>query len=302
MEKTNSLFNYLNIIHCLDTPLDMLSLEDYCVVDTTDMSFPEPREVSMNGEIFKIDSLRDYKIGERLHTLRLSGKSLRDLETAATTALTIAVLDSAENSKYRDFLSMLNSSDVDRNLKDFAMEMIDVETYLANLFIDEYSLRCDILQELIDVRDLDTLKTVINKYSEGSVEGSVESFLVDIIDDRVLDEGTALLDGPEYCVQEPFPCITGVFSKKSKEVRFLSNTLFTEDYQWSDVEARQVWERANDKEIREKAVIDTSINLILREMDVLTASLALRGVTVEGEGLRGRKRTKLLKTLRKVLF
>ena len=302
MEKTNSLFSYLNVVQCLDTPLNMLSLEDYCVVDTADTFFSEPCEISMNGEIFRIDSLRDYKIGDQLHTLRLNGKSLRDLETSTVTTLTVVVLDSVENSKYQELLSALKSSDVSNDLKNFAMEMLDVETYLAKLFIEEYSLRCDILQELIDVKDIDTLKTVVNKYREDSVEESIESLLVNIIDSRVLDEGTTLLDGPEYCVQEPFPCITGVFSKKSKEVRFLSNTLFTEDYQWSDVEARQLWERANDKEIREKAVIDTSINLILREMDVLTASLALRGVTVEGEGLRGRKRTKLLKTLQKNLF
>lgn len=109
------------------------------------------------------------------------------------------------------------------------------------------------------------------------------------------------LESTEYRVQEPFFRSVGIVSKKTGEVRLLSGALILECSAWSSVTARKLWRKAGEPESRATAEREVAMELTLRGLDAIQLSLALRGVTVEGERIKGFKKRRLIKRLKKNL-
>ena len=65
--------------------------------------------------------------------------------------------------------------------------------------------------------------------------------------------------------------------------------------------ARSLWKKAGEPENRATAEYDTAMDLTLRGLDAIQLSLALRGVTVEGERIKGFKKRRLIRRLKKNL-
>lgn len=301
MQEPNSLFCFLNVIDSLKSISDTITLEELCPSSSQDIYFSSPQEVAVSGEIFRITSIHDCKIGDALHILRLSGRPLQDPEGIDSFLLTAAVFDYGDSSSYQKILETVNNSDINSDLREIAVPLRDVEIYLTELFINEYQLRCAIMKKLAEVSEGNSPDIVTKATTCQDLE-SVESLLIDTIDKKATLNTGFIFDGPEYCIQEPFPGIAGMYSKKDKSVRLLGDEVMIGEIDWSDVGARHLWERVDSDGVREKATVETVINLVLREMDVLQASLAIRRVSVLGEVLSSYRKNKLLKALRKNLF
>ena len=114
-------------------------------------------------------------------------------------------------------------------------------------------------------------------------------------------ENSHELESTEYRVQEPFFRSAGIVSKKTGEVRLLSGALILESSAWSSMTARSLWKKAGESENRATAERDIAMDLTLRGLDAIQLSLALRGVTVEGERIKGFKKRRLIRRLKKNL-
>ena len=145
------------------------------------------------------------------------------------------------------------------------------------------------------------LLDLIKKYSRYEVNESASSYIINSMDLQASFENSHELESTEYRVQEPFFRSAGIVSKKTGEVRLLSGALILESSAWSSMTARKLWKRAGEPENRAVAEHDIAMDLTLRGLDAIQLSLALRGVTVEGERLKGFKKRRLIRRLKKNL-
>ena len=130
---------------------------------------------------------------------------------------------------------------------------------------------------------------------------SVSSYIINSMDVQASFENSHELESTEYRVQEPFFRSAGIVSKKTGEVRLLSGALILESSAWSSMTARSLWKKAGEPENRATAEHDIAMDLTLRGLDAIQLSLALRGVTVEGERIKGFKKRRLIRRLKKNL-
>ena len=299
MNYNCDVFGFLNVINPIADFEERVKLgrSYYRSVDT--IEFDTLHELAVSGEVYRVKTLKDYKVSDSIHVLELDVTLPGPLEDEGSLVIQTLLLDLPENSAYTKVMDIIKSSDDTVDIAKFAPERAEIEGCLAVLLLEEYRRKCDFLTEL--TANNAPLLDLIKKYSKYEVNESVSSYIINSMDVQASFENSHELESTEYRVQEPFFRSAGIVSKKTGEVRLLSGALILECSAWSSMTARSLWKKAGEPENRATAEHDIAMDLTLRGLDAIQLSLALRGVTVEGERIKGFKKRRLIRRLKKNL-
>ena len=299
MNYSCDVFGFLNVINPLTDFEGRIALGKnyYRSVETTE--FDTLHELAVSGEVYRVKTLKDYKVSNDIHVLELDVTLPGPLEDEGSLVIQTLLLDLPENDAYTKVIDIIKSSDDTVDIAKFAPERSEIEGCLVNLLLEEYRRKCDFLMDLTSSNT--PLLDLIKKHSKYEVNESVSSYIINSMDLQASFENSHELESTEYRVQEPFFRSAGIVSKKTGEVRLLSGALVLECSAWSSMTARSLWKKAGEPENRATAEHDTAIDLTLRGLDAIQLSLALRGVTIEGERIKGFKKRRLIRRLKKNL-
>lgn len=299
MNYSCDVFSFLDVVNPLTDLKERLELGEkyYRSVETTE--FDTIHEIAISGEIYKVKSLKDYKLSDVLHMIKLGGALLDSLEAGEGVVVYMLLLDLPENNTYKRVVDIIKNSDDTIDIEEIAPETRELEKCLVELLLDEYSRKCDFLMEFASENS--SLIDLIKKYSKYEVSENASSYIINSIDSQASSEDSHSLEVAEYLIQEPFPRSAGIVNRTTGEVRLLSDTIVPEGSAWSPMVARSLWRKAGEPENRAIAERDVAMELILRGMDAIQLSLALRGVSVEGGKLGRFKKRRLIKRLKKNL-
>ena len=293
------MFGFLNVVNPLTDFEGRVELGKnyYRSVEITE--FDTLHELAVSGEVYRVKTLKDYKVSDCIHMLELDVTLPGSLEVEESLVIQTLLLDLPGNNAYTKVVDIIKNSDDTIDVAKFAPEETEIERCLADLLLEEYRRKCDFLMDL--TASSTPLLDLIKKYSRYEVNESVSSYIINSMDVQASFENSHELESTEYRVQEPFFRSAGIVSKKTGEVRLLSGALILECSAWSSMTARSLWKKAGEPENRATAEHDIAMDLTLRGLDAIQLSLALRGVTVEGERLKGFKKRRLIRRLKKNL-
>ena len=299
MNYSCDVFGFLNVVNPLTDFEGRVELGKsyYRSVEITE--FDTLHELAVSGEVYRVKTLKDYKVSDCIHMLELDVTLPGSLEAEESLVVQTLLLDLPENNAYTKVIDIIKNSDDTIDVAKFAPEETEIERCLADLLLEEYRRKCDFLMDLTASNT--PLSDLIKKYSRYEVNESVSSYIINSMDLQASFENSHELESTEYRVQEPFFRSAGIVSKKTGEVRLLSGALIPESSAWSSMTARSLWKKAGEPENRATAERDIAMDLTLRGLDAIQLSLALRGVTVEGERIKGFKKRRLIRRLKKNL-
>lgn len=308
MNYSCDVFGFLNVINPITNFEGRVELgkKYYRSVDT--VKFDTLHELAVSGEVYRVKTLKDYKVSDNIHVLELDATLPGPLEDEGSLVIQTLLLDLPENNAYTKVIDIIKSSDDTVDIAKFAPERSEIEGCLVNLLLEEYRRKCDFLMDLtasnspLKQSTHTPLLDLIKKHSKYEVNESVSSYIINSMDVQASFKNSHELEVAEYRVQEPFFKSAGIVNKKTGEVRLLSGALLLEGSAWwSSMTARKLWRKAGEPESRATAEREVAMELTLRGLDAIQLSLALRGVTTEGEKLRGFKKRRLIKRLKKNL-
>ena len=299
MNYNCDVFGFLNVINPITDFEGRVELgkKYYRSVDT--IEFDTLHELAVSGEVYRVKTLKDYKVSDNIHVLEIDATLPGPLEDEGSLVIQTLLLDLPENNAYTKVIDIIKSSDDTVDIAKFTPERPEIEGCLVNLLLEEYRRKYDFLMDL--TANNTPLLDLIKKHSRYEVNESVSSYIINSMDVQASFEHSHELESTEYRVQEPFFRSAGIVSKKTGEVRLLSGALILECSAWSSMTARSLWKKAGEPENRATAEHDIAMDLTLRGLDAIQLSLALRGVTVEGERLKGFKKRRLIRRLKKNL-
>lgn len=300
MNYSCDVFGFLNVINPITNFEGRVELgkKYYRSVDT--VKFDTLHELAVSGEVYRVKTLKDYKVSDNIHVLELDATLPGPLEDEGSLVIQTLLLDLPESNAYTQVIDIIKSSDDTVDVEKFTPEKTEIEECLINLLLEEYKRKCDFLMDL--TTSSTPLLDLIKKHSRYEVNENASSYIVNSMDLQASFKNSHELEVAEYRVQEPFFKSAGIVNKKTGEVRLLSGALLLEGSAWwSSVTARKLWRKAGEPESRATAEREVAMELTLRGLDAIQLSLALRGVTTEGEKLRGFKKRRLIKRLKKNL-
>lgn len=300
MNYSCDVFGFLNVINPITNFEGRVELgkKYYRSVDT--VKFDTLHELAVSGEVYRVKTLKDYKVSDNIHVLELDATLPGPLEDEGSLVIQTLLLDLPESNAYTQVIDIIKSSDDTVDVEKFTPEKTEIEECLINLLLEEYKRKCDFLMDL--TTSSTPLLDLIKKHSRYEVNENASSYIINSMDLQASFKNSHELEVAEYRVQEPFFKSAGIVNKKTGEVRLLSGALLLEGSAWwSSVTARKLWRKAGEPESRATAEREVAMELTLRGLDAIQLSLALRGVTTEGEKLRGFKKRRLIKRLKKNL-
>ena len=300
MNYSCDVFGFLNVINPITNFEGRVELgkKYYRSVDT--VKFDTLHELAVSGEVYRVKTLKDYKVSDNIHVLELDATLPGPLEDEGSLVIQTLLLDLPESNAYTQVIDIIKSSDDTVDVEKFTPEKTEIEECLINLLLEEYKRKCDFLMDL--TTSSTPLLDLIKKHSRYEVNENASSYIINSMDLQASFKNSHELEVAEYRVQEPFFKSAGIVNKKTGEVRLLSGALLLEGSAWwSSVTARKLWRKAGESESRATAEREVAMELTLRGLDAIQLSLALRGVTTEGEKLRGFKKRRLIKRLKKNL-
>lgn len=300
MNYNCDVFGFLNVLNPL-TDFEgrvRLGRDYYRSVET--VKFDTLHELAISGEIYRVEAMKDYNIDNTIHLLELDVTLPDSPEFGGSLTVQTLLLDLPGNSSYEKVIDTIKASDDTVDVEKFAPKRFEIEECLTSLLLEEYKRKCDFLMEL--TANSTPLLDLIKKYSKYEVNEDASSYIINSIDLQASFENSHELEVAEYRVQEPFFKSAGIVNKKTGEVRLLSGALLLEGSAWwSSMTARKLWREAGEPESRATAEREIATELTLRGLDAVQLSLALRGVTVEGNKLRGFRKRRLIRRLKKNL-
>lgn len=299
MNYNCDVFGFLNVINPLNDFEGRIALGKnyYRRIETTE--FNTLHELAVSGEIYRIKTLRDYEVNDNIHVLELDATLPDSTEAEESLVIQTLLLDSPGSSAYKKVIDIIKSSDDTIDVEKFTPEKTEIERYLIDLLLEEYKRKCDFLMDL--TTSSAPLLDLIKKHSRYEVNENASSYIINSMDLQASFKNSYELETAEYRMQEPFFRSAGIVNKKTGEVRLLSGAIIPEGSVWSSLTARSLWRKAGEPESRVTAEHDIAIELTLRGLDAIQLSLALRGVTTEGERLKGFKKRRLIKRLKRNL-
>lgn len=300
MNYSCDVFGFLNVINPITNFEGRVELgkKYYRSVDT--VKFDTLHELAVSGEVYRVKTLKDYKVSDNIHVLELDATLPGPLEDEGSLVIQTLLLDLPESNAYTQVIDIIKSSDDTVDVEKFTPEKTEIEECLINLLLEEYKRKCDFLMDL--TTSSTPLLDLIKKHSRYEVNENASSYIINSMDLQASFKNSHELEVAEYRVQEPFFKSAGIVNKKTGEVRLLSGALLLEGSAWwSSVTARKLWRKAGEPESRATAEREVAMELTLRGLDAIQLSLALRGVTVEGERIKGFKKRRLIKRLKKNL-
>lgn len=300
MNYSCDVFGFLNVINPITNFEGRVELgkKYYRSVDT--VKFDTLHELAVSGEVYRVKTLKDYKVSDNIHVLELDATLPGPLEDEGSLVIQTLLLDLPESNAYTQVIGIINASDDTVDVEKFTPKASEIEECLINLLLEEYKRKCDFLMDL--TTSSTPLLDLIKKHSRYEVNENASSYIINSMDLQASFKNSHELEVAEYRVQEPFFKSAGIVNKKTGEVRLLSGALLLEGSAWwSSVTARKLWRKAGEPESRATAEREVAMELTLRGLDAIQLSLALRGVTTEGEKLRGFKKRRLIKRLKKNL-
>lgn len=300
MNYSCDVFGFLNVINPITNFEGRVELgkKYYRSVDT--VKFDTLHELAVSGEVYRVKTLKDYKVSDNIHVLELDATLPGPLEDEGSLVIQTLLLDLPESNAYTQVIGIINASDDTVDVEKFTPKASEIEECLINLLLEEYKRKCDFLMDL--TTSSTPLLDLIKKHSRYEVNENASSYIINSMDLQASFKNSHELEVTEYRVQEPFFKSAGIVNKKTGEVRLLSGALLLEGSAWwSSVTARKLWRKAGEPESRATAEREVAMELTLRGLDAIQLSLALRGVTTEGEKLRGFKKRRLIKRLKKNL-
>lgn len=300
MNYSCDVFGFLNVINPITNFEGRVELgkKYYRSVDT--VKFDTLHELAVSGEVYRVKTLKDYKVSDNIHVLELDATLPGPLEDEGSLVIQTLLLDLPESNAYTQVIDIIKSSDDTIDVEKFTPEKTEIEECLINLLLEEYKRKCDFLMDL--TTSSTPLLDLIKKHSRYEVNENASSYIINSMDLQASFKNSHELEVAEYRMQEPFFKSAGIVNKKTGEVRLLSGALLLEGSAWwSSVTARKLWRKAGEPESRATAEREVAMELTLRGLDAIQLSLALRGVTVEGERIKGFKKRRLIKRLKKNL-
>ena len=297
MNYSCDVFGFLNVINPLTDFEGRVELGKsyYRSVEIT--KFDTLHELAVSGEVYRVKTLKDYKVSDYIHMLELDVALPGSLEDEGSLVIQTLLLDLPGDNAYTKVMDIIKNSDDTVDVAKFAPEETEIEECLISMLLEEYERKCNFLTDL--TTSSTSLLDLIKKHSKYEVNESVSSYIINSMDLQASFENSHDLESTEYRVQEPFFRSAGIVSKKTGEVRLLSGALILESPAWSSMTARSLWKKAGEPENRATAERDIALALTLRGLNAIQLSLALRGVTVEGKRLKGFKKRRLIKRLKK---
>ena len=299
MNYSCDVFGFLNIINPLTDFEGRVELGKKYYRSVNTVEFDTLHELAVSGEVYRVKTLKDYKVSDNIHVLELDATLPGPLEDEGSLVIQTLLLDLPESDAYTQVVGIINTSDDTVDVEKFTPKVSEIEECLISLLLEEYERKCDFLMDL--TANNTPLLDLIKKHSKYEVNESVSSYIINSMDVQASFENSHELESTEYRVQEPFFRSAGIVSKKTGEVRLLSGALILESSAWSSMTARSLWKKAGEPENRATAERDIAMDLTLRGLDAIQLSLALRGVTVEGERIKGFKKRRLIRRLKKNL-
>ena len=299
MNYNCDVFGFLNVLNPF-TDFEgrvRLGRDYYRSVET--IKFDTLHELAISGEIYRVEAMKDYNIDNTIHLLELDVTLPDSPEFGGSLTVQTLLLDLPGSNAYEKVMDIIKTSDDTVDVEKFAPKKFEIEECLTSLLLEEYKRKCDFLMEL--TANSTPLLDLIKKYSRYEVNEDASSYIINSIDLQASFENSHELEVAEYRMQEPFFGIAGIVNKKTREVRLLSSAIIPEGSTWSPMTARSLWRKAGEPESRAIAERDIAMELTLRGLDAIQLSLALRGVTVEGNKLRGFRKRRLIRRLKKNL-
>lgn len=299
MNYNCDVFGFLNVLNPL-TDFEgrvRLGRDYYRSVET--VKFDTLHELAISGEIYRVEAMKDYNIDNTIHLLELDVTLPDSPEFGGSLTVQTLLLDLPGSNAYEKVMDIIKASDDTVDVEKFAPKKFEIEECLTSLLLEEYRRKCDFLMEL--TANSIPLLDLIKKYSRYEVNEDASSYIINSMDLQASFENSHELEVAEYRVQEPFSGAAGIVNKKTREVRLLSSAIIPEGSTWSPMTARSLWRRAGELESRATAERDIAMELTLRGLDAIQLSLALRGMTVEGNKLRGFRKRRLIRRLKKNL-
>lgn len=299
MNYNCDVFGFLNVLNPL-TDFEgrvRLGRDYYRSVET--VKFDTLHELAISGEIYRVEAMKDYNIDNTIHLLELDVTLPDSSEFGGSLTVQTLLLDLPGSNAYEKVVNIIKTSDDTVDVEKFAPKKFEIEECLTSLLLEEYRRKCDFLMEL--TANSIPLLDLIKKYSRYEVNENASSYIINSMDLQASFENSHELEVAEYRVQEPFSGTAGIVNKKTREVRLLSSAIIPEGSTWSPMTARSLWRKAGEPESRATAERDIAMELTLRGLDAIQLSLALRGVTVEGNKLRGFRKRRLIRRLKKNL-
>ena len=299
MNYSCDVFGFLNVVNPITDFEGRVELGKKYYRSVNTVEFDTLHELAVSGEVYRVKTLKDYKVSDNIHVLELDATLPGPLEDEGSLVIQTLLLDLLESDAYTQVVGIINTSDDTVDVEKFTPKVSEIEECLISLLLEEYERKCDFLMDL--TANNTPLLDLIKKHSKYEVNESVSSYIINSMDVQASFENSHELESTEYRVQEPFFRSAGIVSKKTGEVRLLSGALILESSAWSSMTARSLWKKAGEPENRATAERDIAMDLTLRGLDAIQLSLALRGVTVEGERIKGFKKRRLIRRLKKNL-
>ena len=299
MNYSCDVFGFLNVVNPITDFEGRVELGKKYYRSVNTVEFDTLHELAVSGEVYRVKTLKDYKVSDNIHVLELDATLPGPLEDEGSLVIQTLLLDLPESDAYTQGVGIINTSDDTVDVEKFTPKVSEIEECLISLLLEEYERKCDFLMDL--TANNTPLLDLIKKHSKYEVNESVSSYIINSMDVQASFENSHELESTEYRVQEPFFRSAGIVSKKTGEVRLLSGALILESSAWSPMTARSLWKKAGEPENRATAERDIAMDLTLRGLDAIQLSLALRGVTVEGERIKGFKKRRLIRRLKKNL-
>lgn len=300
MNYSCDVFGFLNVINPITNFEGRVELGKKYYRSVNTVKFDTLHELAVSGEVYRVKTLKDYKVSDNIHVLELDATLPGPLEDEGSLVIQTLLLDLPESNAYTQVIDIIKSSDDTIDVEKFTPEKTEIEECLINLLLEEYKRKCDFLMDL--TTSSTPLLDLIKKHSRYEVNENASSYIINSMDLQASFKNSHELEVAEYRVQEPFFKSAGIVNKKTGEVRLLSGALLLEGSAWwSSVTARKLWRKAGEPESRATAEREVAMELTLRGLDAIQLSLALRGVTVEGERIKGFKKRRLIKRLKKNL-
>lgn len=280
-------------------PLDILFLGKEYGALIEESNIEPPREVAIQGFIYKITSYKDYLIFDKFHVIDMQGYPLGASPVEASTFISVATKDiirkGSEISDCNLVLSVLRGEGEYVDLEGITLDVNEIKAHLASYFISEMNNRLKFLQEVEGVTEVDDMNASVEKYLRKEYPDftNLRDFLVLSLDYQAVADPTPLLETSEYVLQEPVPGILGIVDRKTKEVQLLSfssqKPIIIQN--WSDKYARCLWEASKDPLVASSADCLASIFMIRNGVFNLKASLYNLGYSPNGKKVGPLRRT-----------
>ena len=243
MNYSCDVFGFLNVINPITNFEGRVELgkKYYRSVDT--VKFDTLHELAVSGEVYRVKTLKDYKVSDNIHVLELDATLPGPLEDEGSLVIQTLLLDLPESNAYTQVIGIINASDDTVDVEKFTPKASEIEECLINLLLEEYKRKCDFLMDL--TTSSTPLLDLIKKHSRYEVNENASSYIINSMDLQASFKNSHELEVAEYRVQEPFFKSAGIVNKKTGEVRLLSGALLLEGSAWwSSVTARKLWRKA----------------------------------------------------------